>query len=106
MTHREQNHPFTECASFADDIKSEMGFQSGWHFIDQPYLDQGGSLDDFTFVADEHQIIDALSALTHFLTSNQQDNFYVQKVLSNFPDTQDARSFALRMIIHYVGDIH
>jgi S1/P1 Nuclease len=32
-------NPFTECATFADEIKSDFKFQSGWHFIDQPYLD-------------------------------------------------------------------
>ena len=44
---REDQHPFTECATFSDDIKGFLGFQSGWHFVDQPYLDQGGSLEDF-----------------------------------------------------------
>ena len=36
----EDKHPFTECATFADEIKGEgMGWQSDWHFIDQPYYD-------------------------------------------------------------------
>jgi hypothetical protein len=39
LTKAESSHPFTECATFADDIKSTMSFQNGWHFIDQPYLD-------------------------------------------------------------------
>lgn len=34
LTSREDQHPFTECASFADDVKGDYGFQSGWHFID------------------------------------------------------------------------
>ena len=36
----EGDHPFTECATFADEIKDEdMNWQSPWHFVDQPYLD-------------------------------------------------------------------
>ena len=32
---KEKNHMFTECTTFADDIKhSGGGYQSGWHFID------------------------------------------------------------------------
>ena len=35
LTFRENLHPFTECASFADDIKDQnMGIFTGWHFID------------------------------------------------------------------------
>lgn len=49
LTKGENDHPFTECATFADDIKPTYTFQNGWHFIDQPYLDEGGSLSDFTF---------------------------------------------------------
>jgi hypothetical protein len=38
----EQDHPFVECATFADEIKSK-GFddQAHWHFVDTPFLDEG-----------------------------------------------------------------
>jgi hypothetical protein len=64
---REVHHPFTECATFADDIKSQYSFQSGWHFIDQPYLNQGGDLSDFTFKYDTYDILGALTNLTQWL---------------------------------------
>jgi len=36
----EKSHPFTECATFADDIKGKgYSFQSDWHYINYPYLD-------------------------------------------------------------------
>lgn len=36
----EDKHPFVECATFADNIKYHGGgWQSDWHFVDQPYLD-------------------------------------------------------------------
>lgn len=48
MTTDEQYHPFTECATFADDIKATgYSFQSNWHFIDQPYLPDGGTIADY-----------------------------------------------------------
>ena len=35
----EKDHPFVECATFADEIK-EQGFddQSHWHFVDTPII--------------------------------------------------------------------
>ena len=99
----------SECATFADDIKSTYSFQAGWHFIDQPYLDKGGSLSDFTFKYDTYDILGALTNLTQCLEGSGTDyltSYYHQQIALNFPNDADARSFALRMIIHYVGDIH
>jgi hypothetical protein len=38
----EKDHPFVECATFADVIK-QKGFddQSHWHFVDNPFMDDG-----------------------------------------------------------------
>ena len=41
-------------------------FQSDWHFKDQPYLDQGGSLDDFTFEYAKYNIVDAMNGIRDF----------------------------------------
>lgn len=111
LTNNEENHPFVECATFADDIKGEgYSFQSGWHFIDQPYLiDPDTSLDDFDFTPDEYDILGALTALTQWLSGSSDDylsTYYYDKVHEYFPDEADARSFNLRLVIHYVGDIH
>ena len=45
----EGNNPFTECATWADDIKGKgYSFQSPWHFINTPYYDEEGTTaDDF-----------------------------------------------------------
>ena len=69
MIVHERDHSFTECATFADDIKESFGgFQSPWHFIDQPYLDEPGTtLDDFDFVPDDEDIVDALTDLVALL---------------------------------------
>ncbi len=48
MTHLEGEYPFVECSTFADEIKGKGGYwQSGWHFIDTPLLDEGGSVNDY-----------------------------------------------------------
>lgn len=64
-TVKEGKHPLVECATFADDIKYKGGgYQKGWHFIDQPYLDQGGKISDFNFTADVHNITEAIDDIT------------------------------------------
>ena len=82
MTTDEDKHPFTECATFADNIKGEgMSWQSPWHFIDQPYYDMGGDASDFPdFQEDDVDIVDALENLTKFLKgdSSVDSSTYVQ----------------------------
>jgi hypothetical protein len=57
---KENLNPFTECATFADAVKSQYSFQADWHFVDQPYLDKGGSLSDYSFVASAYDVVGAL----------------------------------------------
>jgi len=57
LTMNEDKHKFVECAPWADNFKYNGGFyQKGWHFIDQPYLAEGGKITDFPFVFDTHNI--------------------------------------------------
>ena len=105
----ESAHPFTECATFADDIKSHYGFQSNWHFINIPYLDKGGDISDFSFVTPAYDIVGALTNITEWLSGSGTDyktSYYYQQIIKNFPVEADARSVALRLAIHYIGDIH
>ena len=69
MTSSEGDNPFTECATFADDIKGQgYSFQSDWHFINLPYLDEPGTtLDDFSFSMPDVDVVHALDDLTKFL---------------------------------------
>lgn len=66
------NHPFVECATFADDIKSTYSFQAPWHFVDQPYLDKGGELSDYQFVPDIYDLIQALTNLTNWISGSAE----------------------------------
>ena len=49
-----------------------------------------------------------MTALTNFMmnTGDYESTTYYQQIVSHFDYTDDQRSFALRLIIHYVGDVH
>ena len=54
-------------------------------------------------------MLDALKNLSDWLSGNgtaYKTSTYYTQIKSYFPVEADARSFALRLIIHYVGDIH
>ena len=106
ITEDEENHPMTECAVFADNIKGQgYSFQSAWHFKDQPYYPDGV----MSFDEPEYDTVDAMDSLTQWLSNEGTaylDSYYYKTIKNYFPDEENARSFALRLIIHYVGDIH
>jgi hypothetical protein len=62
----------TECATFADNIK-ETGYswQTPWHFIDQPYYDQGDN--GYPFLPSEYDVIGALTNLSDWLANKDAD---------------------------------
>lgn len=66
-------HMFTECTTFADDIKhSGGGYQSGWHFIDQPFMDeQPKNISAYNFTFDSHNITEALSGLSDWFNNKR-----------------------------------
>ena len=109
QTKDEKDHPFTECALFADNIKDTGGdWQFNWHFKDQPYLDQGGSLDDFDFVQSPYDVTHALHSLTRYLKGEEltpELQYYPDTIGQYYPGEENIRSVALRFVIHYVGDI-
>ena len=110
LTSDEGDHPFTECATFADNIKGQgYSFQSDWHFIDQPYFADGGSFEDYPdFHMSDTDVLDALADLTAFLKgeSVSSSSTYISQIQDHFSSVNDQKSFALRLVIHYVGDIH
>ena len=73
-----------------------------------PYLDEPGTtLDDFSFTQPDVDTVGALTAFTAFLKgeASASESTYTDQVASHFSYESDQRSFALRLIIHYVGDI-
>lgn len=109
ITTSEGSHPFTECATFADDVKSTYSYQADWHFVDQPFYEQGGSAADYPgFVMSDTDVVAALTDLTAFLKGEtvSASSPYISQIQSSFSNKNDQLSFALRLTIHYMGDIH
>ena len=112
MTPHEGSYPFVECATFADEIKAKGGrFQSGWHFVDTPYLDEGDKIDNYpNFKFDEFSIEKVIPALIDWLseTEDYQQNFVYITMMKQLPHLSDEErlSYAMRLLIHFIGDIH
>ena len=87
-----------------------MGYswQANWHFIDIPYYSQGGDPSQYSFKPDTVDLEGALTALVGMLTNtgDYKSTTYYQQIAASFPNPADQLSFALRLVIHYVGDIH
>lgn len=98
----------TECATFADNIKGQgYSFQSPWHFIDQPYYPDGNN--NYPFVEPTENVVAAMGTLYDWLSYNgtaYKSSYYYTTIKNYFPEEDNARSFALRLLIHYVGDVH
>lgn len=109
ITGDEGDHPMTECATFADNIKGQgYSFQSPWHFIDQPYCNED-PCSNFPFVEPTENVVNALNSLIEWLSGSGTSyltSYYYLTIREYFPNEEDARSFALRLVIHYVGDLH
>jgi len=111
-TKLEGKHPFVECVTYADEMKSKGGsYQSGWHFIDTPYLDNSQDINDYKFKADSHNITEALHSLTDWFNrdGDYKSSYEYQQVMDHrYHSTQEADglSSALRLVMHYIGDIH
>ena len=111
-TKSEDTHPMIECVTFADDIKHKGGaYQSGWHFIDTPFLDEGGDISDYDFTFDAHNVTEAITAIGSWI--NKDDGYtntfeyeQIQKNGMKGHSEADGLSTAMRLILHYVGDIH
>ena len=70
----ENLHPFVECATMADGIKSMGGsYQSTWHYVDTPYVDTPGkTIDDYpNFVPDVYDNTMALNGLIAWLKHDE-----------------------------------
>lgn len=106
----ENNYPFVECAPFADTIKGQgYSFQSDWHFVNTPYLDEGGSISDYDFPTQPYEnvtnVIKDIDAWMLGKSGYNQSETY-KNIMKYFDNEDDAQSFSLRLLIHYIGDSH
>jgi len=113
LTYREVNHTFVECATFADDIKYHGGaWQSDFHFEDKIFQDKN---DDgvYNYDYNKHNMTYGCANLIQWLSvaddGEQYKESYMYDYIQNrlYPGEEDlAKSYALRLLIHYIGDMH
>ena len=110
FTTHEDEHAFVETATFADDYKYHgEGWQGDFHFIDYPWIEDGVE-SDFDIKSTDRNLTTALNDIVGWLSGKMGDDYktsYMYTYLMNkFEDNEDvAKSYALRLLIHYVGDL-
>lgn len=96
MNKNEDFHIFVESATFADDIKVKgMGFQSPWHYIDLPYMDNYTT----TVPKENFNVTWSINYMAQNLKKPKTNED--TGVSWSFGD-----AFNLRLLIHYTGDVH
>lgn len=69
----------------------------------------GGKPEDYgDFGYDEHNITLVMPAILDWIRqiNNYQDNYVYQTMTPKYATTEQAKSVALRFLIHYMGDAH
>ena len=111
LTYHEVNHSFVECATFADDIKYHGGgWQSDYHFADNVWV-SGGDEEAMSFPNEPRNLTIGLTNLIAWFSGKMGDDYldsYIYDYIQNrlYPgDEANAKSYALRLLIHFYGDI-
>ena len=68
----EGQYPFVESSTFADTIKFRGGsWQSDWHFVDTPFLDQGGDVSQYpNYVFNPENITTAIEGIVSWINKD------------------------------------
>ena len=99
-----------ETATFADDFKYHgEGWQSDYHFVDFPNVEEG-DITDYDIDESSRNLTTGLKNIVAWMSGKQGDDYktsymytYLMNKFSN--DENVAKSYALRLLIHYVGDL-
>lgn len=110
FTVHEGDHAFVETATFADDMKyhGEM-WQSDFHFKTIPWIEEGKE-SDYKIKTSPRNISIGLHDITEWLSgkggSDYKDGYMYTFLMKKFDNDENvAKSYALRLLIHYMGDI-
>jgi hypothetical protein len=111
LTSHEDKYPFVECATFADDIKYHGGgWQSDFHFVDVAYI-QDGKASDYKITSKPRSLTQGIQDITDWLSGKNGQGYKTSYIYTYINDSlykgqpDLAKSYALRLLIHYVGDI-
>lgn len=106
----ESEHAFVECATFADDYKyNGEGWQGDFHFKIQPYIAEGEE-SDYDIDDNYRNLTYALGDFAPWLsgkgTEDYKNNYMYAFLMDKFGNDEDvAKSYALRLVVHYIGDL-
>lgn len=111
-TWREQDHALVECSTFADDYKYRgEGWQKYYHYINYPWIEEDDDSTDYVVKTKDKNITEACVQIVAWLSGKQGDGYkdsHIYKYLMErkYPGNEDvAKSYALRMLVHFLGDI-
>lgn len=110
MTYREVDHDFVECATFADDYKYHgEGWQGDFHFIDFPWIEEG-SESDYDVKESDRNLTTGINSIVDWLSGKRGDDYKTSYIylhlMDEFSNNEDVgKSYALRLLIHYMGDL-
>jgi len=104
----ENDYPFVECVTWPDDIKRiGGGWQSGWHFDDQPIYGDSTPHDQLNVKAEPKNITTVLPQLYKWLKGKpDKSSLAYTTVMAHAKSEDEGKSQALRLLIHYYGDVH
>ncbi|CDW80553.1 s1 p1 nuclease [Stylonychia lemnae] len=107
----EGDYPFVESSIYADIINFQDGqWQTSWHYVNTPLLEKGSDISQFPeFQFKPENITSAIQGILSWLIQEQgfQNNFVYQTIMQRVENNEKlGQSYALRLLIHYVGDIH
>jgi len=113
LTYREVNHTFVECSTFADDIKYHGGaWQSDFHFEDKTFQDKNDH-GVYNYDYNKHNMTYGCANLIQWLSVAEDGDQYKESYIYDYilnrlylGDEDLAKSYALRLLIHYIGDMH
>lgn len=74
-------------------------------------MDEGGDITDFDFKADSHNITEVMTAIKDWVNKadGYEKTYEYEHIMKNGDKGQgeiDGISLAIRLLIHYVGDVH
>ena len=112
FTWREDEHALVESSTFTDDWKySGEAWQGAFHYVNIPWVAQGNP-SSYTFNSNDKNIIDGTNDIIAWLSGKQGEGYkssYIYDYLVNRKyagkDENIAKSYALRMLIHQMGDL-
>ena len=110
LTTHEGDHVFVETSTFADDNKYHgEAWQSDYHFVTLPWIEEGEE-SDYDVSTDHRNLTGGLTNLVSWLSGKDVSDYKTSLIYTHLMDEfgndeNVAKSYAIRLLIHYIGDM-